>query len=109
MDYHTSLYLIRHAQLVLSDSGGIQEEAPTFGTPVVVMRQHTERMEGVHAGFATLAGQDTIAIEEAVNSWLGDARRRNSLRAKANPYGDGQASSRILAALLGEQCGDFYG
>ncbi len=109
VDYHTSLYLIRHARLVLSDSGGIQEEAPTFGTPVVVMRQHTERMEGVHAGFATLAGQDTEVIERSVDAWLGDEARRNSLRARPNPYGDGQASARILAALLDEPCEDFRG
>lgn len=109
VDYHTSLYLISRARLVLSDSGGIQEEAPTFGTPVVVMRKHTERMEGVHAGFATLAGQDAMAIEVAANAWLGDERRRKSLRAKANPYGDGKASGRILAALLGESVEEFHG
>jgi UDP-N-acetylglucosamine 2-epimerase (non-hydrolysing) len=109
VNYHTSLYLISRARLVLSDSGGIQEEAPTFGTPVVVMRKHTERMEGVHAGFATLAGQDAMAIEEVANSWLGDERRRKSLRAKANPYGDGKASGRILAALLGESVEEFHG
>lgn len=109
VDYHTSLYLIRHARLVLSDSGGIQEEAPTFGTPVVVMRQYTERMEGVHAGFATLAGQNTQMIEEAVDTWLGDETRRADLRVKINPYGDGRASARILAALLGEPCDEFHG
>lgn len=109
VDYHTSLYLISRAKLVLSDSGGIQEEAPTFGTPVVVMRQHTERVEGIHAGFATLAGQDTRAIEDAVNSWLGDEHRRNGLRELANPYGDGQASYRIVAALLGESFEEFHG
>lgn len=109
VDYHTSLYLISHARLVLSDSGGIQEEAPTFGIPVVVMRQHTERMEGVHAGFATLAGQDTQAIETAVDAWLNDEAGRSRLRVQANPYGDGQASARILAALLDEPSEDFHG
>ncbi len=107
VDYHTSLYLIKHARLVLSDSGGIQEEAPSFGTPVVVMREHTERMEGVHAGFATLAGQDTQVIEAAVDAWLGDPARCRSLRHRTNPYGDGQASARILAALLDEPYEDF--
>lgn len=109
VDYHTSLYLIKHARLVLSDSGGIQEEAPSFGTPVVVMREHTERMEGVHAGFATLAGQDTQVIEAAVDAWLGDPTRCRSLRDRTNPYGDGQASARILAALLDEPSEDFHG
>lgn len=109
VDYHASLYMISRAHLVLSDSGGIQEEAPTFGTPVVVMRQHTERMEGVDAGFATLAGQDPAQIEAAVRAWLHDDARRDGLCALANPYGDGQACRRIVAALTGEPCEDFHG
>jgi len=109
VDYHTSLYLISRARLVLSDSGGIQEEAPSFGTPVVVMRQHTERMEGVKAGFATLAGQDPAVIEAAVNSWLSDPARCETLRACQNPYGDGYASARIVSALYGESCEAFHG
>lgn len=109
VDYHTNLYLIQNARLVLSDSGGIQEEAPTFGTPVVVMRQFTERMEGVHAGFATLAGQNTKFIEESVDAWLGDEARRASLRYQINPYGDGKASERIVAALLNKPSEPFYG
>ena len=108
VDYHTSLYLISRARLVLSDSGGIQEEAPTFGTPVVVMRKHTERMEGVHAGFSTLAGQDTKVIEEAVDSWLEDETRRKRLRTLANPYGDGLASERIVAVLHGDDIEPFH-
>ncbi|GAB2896609.1 UDP-N-acetylglucosamine 2-epimerase (non-hydrolyzing) [Uliginosibacterium flavum] len=109
VDYHTSLYLISRASLVLSDSGGIQEEAPSFGTPVVVMRQHTERMEGVKAGFAMLAGQDPVVIEAAVNGWLSDPARCETLRARQNPYGDGHASARIVAALYGEPCEAFHG
>lgn len=109
VDYHCSLYLISRAILVLSDSGGIQEEAPSFGTPVVVMRQHTERIEGVMAGFATLAGQDPAAIEAAVHAWLNDADRRKALRALANPYGDGFASRRIASTLWGEPCEAFRG
>lgn len=109
VDYHCSLYLISRSILVLSDSGGIQEEAPSFGTPVVVMRQHTERIEGIVAGFATLAGQDTAAVEAAVHAWLNDAGRRKALRALANPYGDGFASRRIVSALCDEPCEDFHG
>ena len=56
--------------LVLTDSGGIQEEAPSFGVPAVVMRQHTERREGIDAGFATLAGTDRLAIIQAARLWL---------------------------------------
>lgn len=109
VDYHSSLYLISKSVLVLSDSGGIQEEAPSFGSPVVVMRQHTERVEGVKAGFATLAGQSPSVIERAVDSWLNDDAARCALRMRANPYGDGCASARIVSALHGESFEPFNG
>ncbi|WP_322015069.1 non-hydrolyzing UDP-N-acetylglucosamine 2-epimerase [Paraburkholderia sp. J12] len=102
VDYASSLYLISKSVLVLSDSGGIQEEAPTFGVPVVVMRSHTERREGVDAGFATLAGQTPERIEAAVSAWLDDPQRRAALRDRANPYGDGRAAQRIVASLVSE-------
>lgn len=102
VDYVSSLYLISRSLLVLSDSGGIQEEAPTFGVPVVVMRSHTERREGVDAGFATLAGQTPERIEAATSAWLDDPARRAALRDRANPYGDGRAAQRIVASLLGQ-------
>jgi UDP-N-acetylglucosamine 2-epimerase (non-hydrolysing) len=101
VDYESSLYLISKSELVLSDSGGIQEEAPTFGVPVVVMRSHTERREGVDAGFATLAGQTPVRIEAAARAWLDDPARRAALRNRPNPYGDGHAAQRIVAALVG--------
>ncbi len=100
VDYDSSLYLISRSELVLSDSGGIQEEAPTFGVPVVVMRSHTERREGVDAGFATLAGQTATRIEEAARAWLDDPARRAALRDRPNPYGDGHAAKRIVAGLI---------
>jgi UDP-N-acetylglucosamine 2-epimerase (non-hydrolysing) len=109
VDYHTSLYLISRSTLVVSDSGGIQEEAPSFGIPVVVMRTHTERMEGVNAGFATLAGQTPEQIEQAVADWLDHPARRQALKGRPNPYGDGQASLRIVANLLGEPFEAFHG
>jgi len=109
VDYPTSLYLISGSAVVVSDSGGIQEEAPTFGVPVVVMRNHTERREGVDAGFATLAGQAPESIESAVISWLDDPARREALRNRANPYGDGLASKRILDTLLGRPIEVFSG
>ncbi|KWC54604.1 non-hydrolyzing UDP-N-acetylglucosamine 2-epimerase [Burkholderia ubonensis] len=109
VDYPTSLYLISRSALVVSDSGGIQEEAPTFGVPVVVMRNHTERREGIEAGFATLAGQSVEGIERAVVSWLGDPVRRHELRNRANPYGDGNASKRIVDSLLGRPVEVFCG
>lgn len=100
VDYVTSLFLISKACLVLSDSGGIQEEAPSFGTPVVVMREHTERREGIDAGFATLAGQEPQIIEDAVHQWLSDPAARRHLQALPNPYGDGHAAGRIAASLI---------
>jgi UDP-N-acetylglucosamine 2-epimerase (non-hydrolysing) len=109
VDYPTSLHLISGSAVVVSDSGGIQEEAPTFGVPVVVMRNHTERREGVDAGFATLAGQAPESIESAVISWLDDPARREALRNRANPYGDGLASKRILDTLLGRPIEVFSG
>jgi UDP-N-acetylglucosamine 2-epimerase (non-hydrolysing) len=109
VDYPASLYLISQSALVVSDSGGIQEEAPTFGVPVVVMRNHTERREGVDAGFATLAGQAPERIENAVTGWLDDPARRAALRGRANPYGDGLASQRIVNSLLSRPVEVFSG
>ncbi len=109
VDYSTSLYLISRSTLVVSDSGGIQEEAPSFGVPVVVMRNHTERQEGIEAGFATLAGQSAERIESAVVDWLGDSARRLALSARANPYGDGKASRRIVDSLLARDVEVFSG
>ena len=109
VDYLTSLALIARAHLILSDSGGIQEEAPVFGVPVVVMRNHTERQEGVTAGFATLAGQIPKDIESAVDGWLLYPERREALKNRANPYGDGRAAQRIVALLQGKSIGEFDG
>jgi UDP-N-acetylglucosamine 2-epimerase (non-hydrolysing) len=109
VDYPTSLYLISRSTLILSDSGGIQEEAPTFGVPVVVMRNHTERREGVDAGFATLAGQNADDIETAVRGWLDAPERREALKHRANPYGDGLASERTVQGLLGHTVEAFGG
>jgi len=109
VDYYTSLYLISRSALVVSDSGGIQEEAPSFGVPVVVMRSHTERMEGVNAGFATLAGQASEYIEQSVSAWLNHPERRLYLKDRSNPYGDGLASKRIAACLLDEPFEVFNG
>jgi UDP-N-acetylglucosamine 2-epimerase len=99
------------ASLILTDSGGIQEEAPTFGTPVLVLREVTERPEGVDAGVAELVGTDGGRILERARSILSGAQE--TLQA-TNPYGDGLAGKRIAdivaADLLGrprttEDCG----
>lgn len=109
VDYHTSLHLISQSVLVVSDSGGMQEEAPSFGVPVVVMRSHTERIEGINAGFAILAGQTAEGIEAAICSWLDNPERRYALKNQSNPYGDGVASQRIAASLLGEPFEAYHG
>lgn len=102
VDFHESLYLQSRSSLIITDSGGIQEEAPSFGVPVVVMREHTERSEGIEAGFATLAGTDTDAIVAAGERYLNDHEIRNRLVDRSNPYGDGRAANRIIRSLLGE-------
>lgn len=99
VDFETSLYLQSRSVLVLSDSGGIQEEAPSFGVPCVVMREHTERREGIDAGFATLSGTDTARIVQGAQHWLTEPSHRQTLQGRPNPYGDGQASHTILGQL----------
>ena len=100
LDYLELVRLMRRARLILTDSGGIQEEAPTFGKPVLVLREKTERPEGVEAGLARLVGTDEERIVELASALLSDpvARRRMS---GVNPYGDGRAAARIAAILMG--------
>ncbi len=100
VSYRASLDLVARAALILTDSGGIQEEAPSFGVPVVVMREHTERPENIEAGFATLAGIDPAAIEREAVAWLDDPARAARLRTMDNPFGDGRAAERIVSSLL---------
>ncbi len=100
LDYETTLFLMSKARIVLTDSGGIQEEAPSFAVPAVVMRNHTERQEGIEAGFAILAGTDANNIIDATRYYLDFADIHSNLTQLPNPYGDGDASTRILAALL---------
>ncbi len=101
IDYVDLVAALRHADLVLTDSGGIQEEAPTFGTPVLVLRAVTERPEGVDAGVAELVGTDAGRIVERASARLSADR----LPETPNPYGDGRAGERIAdivaSALLG--------
>jgi UDP-N-acetylglucosamine 2-epimerase (non-hydrolysing) len=95
---------LKHATFALTDSGGIQEEAPTFGTPVLVMREVTERPEGVHAGIAQLVGTDHDKIVQ-----LGSALLTGTLRQQmtngANPYGDGHAAERIADIVVHQLTG----
>lgn len=102
LDYSTLVHLMKHAYCVLTDSGGIQEEAPTLGAPVLVLRDTTERPEAVEAGTALLVGTGTERVIEEVERLLSDSAAHRSMARAVNPFGDGQASYRIASALLGE-------
>ena len=105
VSYPSSIWLMQHADVVVSDSGGIQEEAPTFGVPVLVTRDVTERPEGIEPGFLKIVGTTTASVLHHLRSTLDDAGSRERLRTLPNPYGDGQASRRItedVIRLLGE-------
>ena len=99
LDYLDFVAYLEAAHLVLSDSGGVQEEAPALGTPVLVLRETTERPEGIHAGVARLVGTDTARIVGEAVKLLGDGRAYAAMARAVNPYGDGRASERIVAAL----------
>ncbi|WP_127534256.1 non-hydrolyzing UDP-N-acetylglucosamine 2-epimerase [Paenibacillus kobensis] len=89
-----------HTHLILTDSGGLQEEAPSFGVPVLVLRDTTERPEGIDAGTLELVGTDEAAVYERTKALLTDTELYDRMSQAANPYGDGQASVRIVQALL---------
>src|SRR5699024_2584998 len=100
------------SDVVLTDSGGIQEEAPSLGKPVLVMRDNTERPEAVTAGAVALVGTDRSAIVAEVARLFDDARGYKSMARAVNPYGDGQAAARSVAAIgallgVGERIEEF--
>lgn len=95
--YPAFVWLMQHSFLIVTDSGGIQEEAPSLGKPVVVTRTVSERPEGVSAGFSILVGTDTVIIIEAITAILDKFRGFDTT---INPYGNGNASKRILEYLL---------
>lgn len=99
VDFEGSLYLQNRACLILTDSGGIQEESPSFGVPCVVMRQHTERSEGITAGFAFLAGTNTEKIVSIATKCL-ENNLHCILKNRTNPYGQGDSAKRILNQLV---------
>ena len=106
--YGTLVHLMRHAYLVLTDSGGIQEEAPGLGVPVLVLRDVTERPEAVEAGTVALVGTDQAAIVGATSRLIDDPVAYARMARAVNPYGDGRASQRIVAALLGEPVESYH-
>ncbi|MBI5232787.1 MAG: UDP-N-acetylglucosamine 2-epimerase (non-hydrolyzing) [Deltaproteobacteria bacterium] len=99
LDYAPFVYLMRKSYIILTDSGGIQEEAPTLGKPVLVMRNVTERPEAMEAGTSKLVGTDRDNILMETERFLGDRGYYESVRRIHNPYGDGMASGRIIDAL----------
>jgi UDP-N-acetylglucosamine 2-epimerase (non-hydrolysing) len=97
IDFHN---FASRAYLILTDSGGVQEEAPSLGVPVLVLRDTTERPEGVSAGTLKLAGTEEANIFSLADELLTDKEAHNKMTKASNPYGDGQASSRIVESNL---------
>lgn len=102
-DYLPFVYLMKRASLILTDSGGIQEEAPSLGKPVLVMRDTTERPEAVEAGTVRLVGTDVSLITGAVSELLTDESAYELMSRAHNPYGDGRACERIVEALVASE------
>lgn len=99
LDYPQFVWLLSHAYLALSDSGGIQEEVPSLGRPVLVMRENTERPEGVKAGVCKLVGTSADVIYTTVTELLDNTKAYSRFGKRRNPFGDGKAAQKIVAAL----------
>lgn len=100
VEYSELVHLLNNSYLVLTDSGGIQEEAPTFGKPVFVLRTETERPEGVEAGVARLVGTDKEKIVKFTELLLNDNAEYNKMSKAVSPYGDGNAAKKIVKILI---------
>ncbi|MGO4397366.1 non-hydrolyzing UDP-N-acetylglucosamine 2-epimerase [Achromobacter sp. PAB15] len=107
LDYLDFVWFMQRAYLILTDSGGVQEEAPYLGKPVLVMRDVTERPEAVQAGTVALVGTDTRRIVTEVTRLLNNPDLHSSFSRRINPYGDGRASQRIVDALCGRAVSEF--
>ena len=101
LDYLSFLYMMRQSYIIMTDSGGVQEEAPSLGKPVIVMRDTTERPEAVDAGTVILAGTETETMASAAERLLDDAVFYDKMAHAINPYGDGLASKRIAEIIVG--------
>jgi len=108
LPYASFIWLMDQAHLILTDSGGVQEEAPSLGKPVLVMRETTERPEGIAAGNACLVGSDRVQIVSQTQDLLLNVERYQRMTAANNPYGDGKAAIRIVESLLRyeTECGE---
>ncbi len=112
LDYHTFCHAMSRSHLVLTDSGGVQEEAPSLAKPVLVMRDNTERPEAVEAGTVRLVGTDRAVVRSALLELLTSPSAYSAMARAVNPYGDGHASARSVAAIeaffsLGRRAPDF--
>ena len=107
LNYASMVNMIKRAYIVLTDSGGIQEEAPGLGKPVLVLREKTERPEGIAAGTARLIGTSREKILEETEELLNNQGKYYRMANAANPYGDGYAAKRIVGTLLGEKVVQF--
>lgn len=99
LDYDSLVHLMTRSVVILTDSGGIQEEAPSLGVPVLVMRDTTERPEGIEAGVVQLVGTSRERIVSEARRLLSDPVAHDQMATRANPYGDGHAAERIVAAI----------
>jgi len=100
LDYLPMVHLMKHAAIILTDSGGLQEEGPSLGVPVLVMRETTERPEGVEAGTLKLVGTETSHIIHETTRLLDDPIAYAQMAKAVNPYGDGHTAERIVEALM---------
>ena len=101
LDFHN---LASRSYFIMTDSGGVQEEAPSLGKPVLVLRDTTERPEGVRAGTLKLVGTDPKRVKEAMTALLTDEKLYKDMSQAPNPYGDGKASERIVQAIQHYYC-----
>ncbi|MDQ5823006.1 MAG: UDP-N-acetylglucosamine 2-epimerase (non-hydrolyzing) [Chloroflexota bacterium] len=109
VDYQTMAHLMKHSYLILTDSGGLQEEAPTFHVPVLVMRETTERPEALQAGTARLVGTQADDIVDNVLRLLDGSDEYRAMSGAPNPFGDGHAAPRIVKALMERAARTDYG
>ena len=102
LDYHSFVHVLKSSDIVVTDSGGIQEEAPVFGIPVLVMRDTTEREEGLETGVVRLSGTDPEMVRADILELLDDAESHAAMARATNPYGDGNAATRIVDRLTND-------
>ena len=107
LDYLAFVRLMQRSHVILTDSGGVQEEAPALGKPVLVLRDVTERPEAVAAGTVELVGTGTVRIVNAVNELFDNVKKYDAVAQANNPYGDGLACERVIAALTGNKVSEF--